>query len=46
MVDDSVVGPEGVVELPVVAHELPRILLQVYLHAICRECDDGHVAEY
>ena len=41
VVDDGVVGPEDVVGQPVVAHELPDVLLRVQLRALRRECDDG-----
>lgn len=43
MVDDGVVGREHPVRQPLVAHELPHVLLRVQFGALRRERDDGDV---
>ena len=43
MIDDVVIGREHAVREPVVAHELPDILLRVQLGAARRQGDDGDV---
>ena len=43
MVDESVVGGEDAVGQPVVAQELPDVLLRVQLGALGRQLDDGDV---